>query len=67
MKSLALICATTLPMLAGTLAPVSALAANAKHPYTNVNKANDKGNDPGNAATDKLNQQQLDQVKSGAK
>ncbi len=65
MKSLALICATALPMLAWTLTPVSALAANAKHPYTNVNKANDKGNDKGDAEVAKLNQQQLDQIKSG--
>ncbi len=65
MKSLALICATALPMLAFGLAPATALAANAKHPYTNVNKSNDKGNDSGDAAVAKLNQQQLDQIKSG--
>ena len=67
MKSLALICATALPMLAGTLVPVAAFAANAKHPYTNVHKTNDKGNDTGDAEVAKLNQQQLDQIKSGAK
>ena len=65
MKSFALICATALPMLGWTLAPAS--AANAKHPYTNVHKTNDKGNNTGDAEVAKLNQQQLDQIKSGAK
>ncbi len=64
---LALICATALPMLAWGLAPTAALAANAKHPYANVHKATDKGNDTGDAAVAKLNQQQLDQIKSGQK
>ena len=62
MKSLALICAAALPMLAGTLAPVAALAANAKHPYANVHKANDKGNESGDAAVGKLNLQEVDQI-----
>ena len=67
MKSFAITCATALTMLAGTLAPVCALAANAKHPYSNVHKATDKGNNTGDAAVAKLNQQQLDQIKAGAK
>ena len=43
------------------VAPTVAMAANAKHPYKNVNHANDKGNRKGDAETDKLNQMQLDQ------
>ncbi len=38
-----------------------AFAANADQPYQNVNKANDAGNDTGNAQVDKLNSGQLDE------
>ncbi len=67
MKSLALVSALALGMIVWTMAPNAVLAANAKHPYTNVHKATDKGNDTGDAAVAKLNQQQLDQIKSGQK
>ena len=46
------------------LSPV-AFAANARHPYRHINKANDKGGDTGDAAVARLNQQQLDQIKTG--
>ena len=36
----------------------------ARHPYRNVNHANDAGNRKGDSETDKLNQQQLDQAKT---
>ena len=39
-------------------------AANARKPYSNVNKRNDKGNDTGDSQVDRLNQQQLDSVRS---
>ncbi len=44
-----------------SVAPSAAMAANAKHPYKNVNHANDKGNPNGDRETARLNQQQLDQ------
>ena len=49
--------------LAGSAFAPAAFAANAKHPYRNVNHANDAGNRTGDAATDRLNQQQLDQAR----
>ena len=49
----------------GSAAPSLALAANAKHPHSNVNHTNDAGNSTGDAAVAKLNQQQLDQIHSG--
>jgi hypothetical protein len=39
----------------------AARAANADQPYQNVNKANDAGNNTGNAQVDKLNSNQLDE------
>ena len=60
---------TTLALAAalavGSFAPSIAQAANARHPYHNVNHANDKGNRSGNSVTDQLNQQQIDQHRSG--
>ena len=49
----------------GALAPSVAQAANARHPYRNINHANDRGNRTGDAATDRLNQQQLDLHRNG--
>ena len=40
------------------------VAANARHPYKNVNPANDKGNSTGDSQVEKLNQQQLDSARS---
>ena len=61
-------------MLSATLALVVAagsalysapsIAANARQPYSNVNKRNDKGNDTGDSQVERLNQQQLDSVRS---
>ena len=39
--------------------------ANARRPYQNVNRRNDRGNDPGNAQTDQLNQQSLQRAQQG--
>ena len=64
MKKLALLTALIATVAAGFVAP-SAMAANARHPYRNVNHANDKGNPTGDPATAKLNQQQLDQARAG--
>lgn len=65
MKSTALSAILAATLAAGALAPSIASAANARHPYKNVNHANDKGNRTGDAATDRLNQMQLDQVRTG--
>ena len=62
MKKFALLTAVAATLAGGALAP-AAFAANAKHPYKNVNHANDAGNRTGDAATDRLNQQQLDQAR----
>lgn len=43
------------------LVAAPAWAANADHPYENVNKANDKGNDTGNSKVDDLNKAQLNE------
>ena len=64
MKSFAIACAAVLPFLIGAVAPHAAMAANAKHPYKNVSKTNDKGNDTGDSEVDKLNQQQIDKNKA---
>ena len=45
---------------AGSIAPSVADAANARHPYRKVNHMNDRGNRTGDAAVERLNQQQLD-------
>jgi hypothetical protein len=56
--------------LATTLAlashPGAVQAADAAHPYSNVNHANDAGNDTGDSQTDQLNEQQLQKVAPGA-
>jgi hypothetical protein len=65
MKFSTLAAALAVTVAAGAVAPSVALAANARHPYRNVNHANDAGNRKGDAETAKLNQQQLDQVKAG--
>ena len=66
MKHHALLTALAATLAVGAIAPSVALAANAKHPYQNVNHANDKGNRTGDPETAKLNQQQLDKIKSGS-
>lgn len=50
--------------LAGVASP-SAFAANARHPYSNVDHSNDKGNDTGNAQVERLNAMQLDRARGG--
>jgi hypothetical protein len=64
MKFSTLAAALAVTLAAGAVAPSMALAANARHPYRNVNHANDAGNRKGDSETDKLNQQQLDQAKT---
>ena len=39
--------------------PAAAMAANAQHPYTNINRRVDAGNNTGDSQVDALNQQQL--------
>ncbi len=63
MKKFAILTAIAATLAGGALAP-AAFAANAKHPYKNVNHANDAGNRSGNSMTDQLNQQQLDQART---
>ena len=49
-------------LLAGAVvlaAPLAALAANADHPYQNVDHSNDAGNNTGDGQVDSLNQAQL--------
>lgn len=54
-------------MLAGlaAVATPSAEAANARNPYGNVDKRNDKGNDTGDAQVERLNAMQLDRARGG--
>ena len=65
MKIVTLTVALAATLAAGALAPSIAHAANARHPYRNVNHANDAGNRKGDAETARLNQQQLDQHANG--
>ena len=51
--------ATGAAMMTGAALP--ALAANADHPYENVNKANDKGNGTGDSRVEDLNKAQLNE------
>jgi hypothetical protein len=50
-----------LALLGGVALAPSAHAANARHPYSNVNHANDAGNDTGDSRVDQLNSAQLNQ------
>ena len=43
---------------------VPSVAANARHPYSNVDRSNDNGGDTGDSQVERLNQQQLDSVRS---
>ena len=52
-------------MAAGTLGS-RAWAADAAHPYSNIDHSVDAGNDTGDSQVDRLNQQQLDQAGSGS-
>ena len=47
----------------GTLAP-AAMAANARHPYSNIDRRLDKGGPTGDDQVDRLNQQQLDAARA---
>ncbi len=40
------------------------VAANAREPYRNINRSNDKGGPTGDSQVDKLNQQSLDNARS---
>lgn len=52
----------TLAVLAALTAigTLPAVAANARHPYQNVDRRVDRGGDTGNSRVEELNQQQLD-------
>ncbi len=65
MKNLILASAFALVGVAGLTAP-SAQAANARHPYSNVDHRNDKGNNTGDDQVERLNSMQLDQARAGA-
>lgn len=54
--------AAALALALGALSP--AMAANARHPYRNVDKRVDKGGPTGDSEVDKLNQQQLDAARA---
>ncbi len=43
------------------LAPVGGHGANSRHPYRNVDRRNDAGNDTGDSQIERLNEGQLDQ------
>ena len=51
----------TLAVVAALVA-APAMAANARHPYANVDHNVDQGNPTGNSQVDELNQQQLDGI-----
>ena len=51
-------------MVALALSASPVLAANARHPYTNVDKRIDHGGDTGDSRVEMLNQQQLDAARS---
>lgn len=55
--------ALALTMALGSLAP-AAMAANARHPYRNVDRRIDKGGPTGDDQVDKLNQRQLDAARA---
>jgi hypothetical protein len=62
MKSNAVLLGTLLAFGAGlAFAPQLALAASAAAPYTNVNHANDLGNNTGDSQIDGLNKSQLNE------
>ena len=65
MKTFALTAALAAIVAVGSIAPSVAYAANARHPYSHVNHANDAGNRKGDAETDRLNAQQLSQHANG--
>jgi hypothetical protein len=61
-KSTVVLCGTLLAFGAAlAAAPRPALAAHAGAPYTNVNPANDRGNDTGDSQVEGLNERQLNQ------
>ncbi len=64
MKNLILASAFALVGVVGLTAP-SAQAANARHPYSNVDHRNDKRNNTGDDQVERLNAMQLDQARAG--
>ncbi|HYZ65046.1 MAG TPA: hypothetical protein VE650_21560 [Acetobacteraceae bacterium] len=59
MKALLIACV----FATGVASPV--LAANARHPYSNIDRRVDAGNPTGDDQVDRLNQQQLDAARGG--
>lgn len=53
---------TTLAALAGLMAPIACLAADASHPYQNVDPTVDAGNNTGDDQVEALNQAELDRL-----
>ena len=50
-------------VMAATVSAGPALAANAKHPYRNIDHSVDRGNATGDREVERLNQQQLDMLR----
>ena len=65
MKNIIVASAFVLGGVIGLVAP-SAQAANARHPYSNVDHRNDNGNNTGDDQVERLNSMQLDQARAGA-
>lgn len=62
MRTLLTASAAALVVLAGaSLLPSGAQAANARNPYGNIDRSNDRGNPTGDSETERLNAMQLDQ------
>lgn len=59
MTRFTVLAAATIFLALPASAPPSAMAANARHPYSNIDRRVDAGNDTGDAQVDALNQQQL--------
>ena len=63
MKSILL--ASAAALAAAVFAAPSAQAANARNPYGNIDRSNDKGNNTGDNEVDRLNDMQLDRNYTG--
>ncbi len=58
---------TILAALAGFMAPVACMAADAAHPYSNIDPRVDAGNSTGDDQVDVLNQAELDVLATSAR
>ena len=65
MRRNTLVAGAALAACVAGLIPLPSHAANWHHPYTNVDRTNDAGNDTGDSQVDRLNAAQLNQNYSG--